>query len=73
MHIFQNSLTPTCLDDELGALVARKQSHVHGAAFYISTVLVHNGIQLCVTHWKRGMGKAALITREKSSGKSNDI
>ena len=42
--------TPTGLDDELGTLVAGKQSHIHGAAFHISTVLVHNGIHLCMAH-----------------------
>lgn len=43
--------TPTGLDDELGTLVAGEQSHVHGASFHISAVLVHDGIQLCVAHW----------------------
>lgn len=42
--------TPTCLDDELGTLVAWEQSHVHGAALHISTVLVHDGVELSVTH-----------------------
>lgn len=42
--------TPTCLDDELGTLVAGEQSNIDGAAFHVSTVLVHNGIQLCMAH-----------------------
>lgn len=42
--------TPTCLDDELGALVAGEQSHVHDAAFHVGTVLVHDGVELGVTH-----------------------
>ena len=40
----------TSLDDELGTLVAGEQSHVDGAALHISTVLVHNGVQLCMAH-----------------------
>lgn len=43
-------VTPTCLDDEFGTFIAGEQSHIHGAAFHISTVLVHNGIQLCMAH-----------------------
>lgn len=42
--------TPTCLDDELGALVAGEQSHVHGAVFHVGTVLVHDGVELSMTH-----------------------
>ncbi len=46
-----HALSPlTCLDDELGTLVAREQSYIQGATFHISTVLVHDGIQLCVAH-----------------------
>lgn len=41
---------PTCLNDELGTLVAGEQSHIYDAAFHISAILVHNGIQLCMTH-----------------------
>lgn len=44
--------TLTCLDDELGALVAGEQSHVHGAALHISAVFVHDGVELSVTHWR---------------------
>ena len=43
-------VTPTSLDDELGTLVAGEQSNIHGAAFHIGTVLVHDGIELCVAH-----------------------
>ena len=50
------SLPPTCLDDELGTLIARKKCHVHGAAFHISAVLIHDGVKLCMAHW-RGIGE----------------
>lgn len=45
----------TCLDDELGALVAGEQSHVHDAAFHVGTVLVHDGVQLSMTHCNRSV------------------
>lgn len=47
-------LTSTCLDDELGALVAWKECHVDSAGFHISAVLIHYGIKLCMAHWKGG-------------------
>lgn len=42
---------PTGLDDELGALVAGEQRHVHDAALHIGAVLVHDGVELSVAHW----------------------
>lgn len=42
---------PTGLDDELGALVAGEQGHVHGAALHVGAVLVHDGVELGVAHW----------------------
>ena len=50
-----HGLPPTCLDDELGTLVARKQCHVDSAAFHIGAVLIHYGIKLCMAHWKGGV------------------
>lgn len=47
-------LTSTCLDDELGTLVAWEESHVDSAALHISTVLIHYGVKLCMAHWKGG-------------------
>lgn len=35
------------LDNELGTLVTRKESHVDGASLYAFGVLVEDGIHLC--------------------------
>lgn len=58
--------TPTGLDDELGALVAGEQSHVHGAAFHVGAVLVHDGVQLCVAHCGRGQRRRAAVSQPRS-------
>lgn len=52
---------PTGLDDELGALVAGEQRHVHDAALHVGTVLVHDGIEFGVAHWvgREGGGMGA--------------
>lgn len=42
--------SPTCLDYQLGTLIAGEQSHVDCTALHISTIFVHNGIQLCMAH-----------------------
>ena len=51
-----SSLPPTCLDDELGTLIAWKKCHVNSAVFHISAVLIHYGVKLCMAHC-RGVGE----------------
>lgn len=58
---------PTGLDDELGALVAGEQRHVHDAALHVGTVLVHDGIEFGVAHWvgKEGGAWGRSLRREE--------
>ena len=47
----KDHLSNARLDDELGALVAGEQGHIHRAALDVGRVLVQDGVELCVTHW----------------------
>ena len=45
-----DDLLDAALDDHLGALVAREQRHVDGAAGHVLRVLVEDGVHLRVAH-----------------------
>ena len=56
------------LHEDLGALVAGVQRHVHPAAAYIRRVLLENGVQLGVAHCKQDHKKKVkyfFMLREK--------
>lgn len=52
-----NGPGPTCLDDELSTFITREQGDIHGTAFHVRRVFVHDGIQLGVAHWWVGKRK----------------